>query len=342
VRSRLREGVGGLEPPLQSDADMVVLDMVVLMLARRMWLVNALAAAVCATLLGHAAGGWVRGGLPRPPPPLRSPAPASAIPADRIAPEAIAARNIFCSTCAPPGQPAADTGSDGSPRRTQLPLSLVAVNLIATSWARAERGNPTAATTDSGGPASSVTLRHVLSQQVGVFSLGGSVLGAVITRISEERIELERDGAREFLDFSAAMLPEPDPPSAAPAPPAGDALGALLQRGIRQTGEHAYEIDRAALQELTSNLNGIARTARLLPEMLGGRPAGFRVIDLQPGSPLTRIGLDRGDVLTAINGLELTSVEKTMEVYLKLKSASQLSLTLDRGGRQLIKQIHVR
>jgi general secretion pathway protein C len=267
----------------------------------RPWLGDLVGVGVCAAVLGHAGALGVRGG----PAPKTGGAPAEALTEaahPRPSPEAIAVRNIFCSACRPPGE-ANDILADPGRRRTALPLALIAVNFV--FGPRQE-------------PRGLVTLRNAETGLVGVFHQGASVLGALITDIHPGGIDLQNADAAEFLDFF--------PEAAAPVAPA------TTDRGIRKIAEGRYEIDRAALEAVMGDLNQLARTVRALPELKAGRPAGFRLVEIRLESPLARLGLRRGDVITSINGLELTSVEKAMELYLKLKSASHLSITLDRGG----------
>jgi general secretion pathway protein C len=279
--------------------------------------------AACVAVLGHAAAGWVAGALPHAPPALRRARPQAPVRA-APAPEPIAARNVFCSSCAPPAPAGDPPAAGGSPRRTPLPLLLVAINHIA------RRGRAP----------SSVTLRHLPTQQVGLFTLGSQVQGATITAILPHRIDLEHDGRREYLDFSPAdpgdaVAASPTPAAPPASTPARDPLAEALRHGIRQTGATSYEVDRAALELALGNLAQLARITRVVPELAGARPAGFRVADARAGTPLARLGVATGDLLTSINGLELTSVEQAMSLYLKLKTAGHLALSLQRGGRPL-------
>ena len=58
--------------------------------------------------------------------------------------------------------------------------------------------------------------------------------------------------------------------------------------------------------------------------------------------PFGLIGLQNGDVISAINGLEMTSPDKALEVYTKLKSASHLSVGLERNGQKITKDYSIR
>ena len=54
------------------------------------------------------------------------------------------------------------------------------------------------------------------------------------------------------------------------------------------------------------------RAARIVPETRDGKPAGFRLFSVRPDGPFAKIGLQNGDVISAINGLEMTSPDKAL------------------------------
>ena len=52
--------------------------------------------------------------------------------------------------------------------------------------------------------------------------------------------------------------------------------------------------------------------------------------------------MQNGDIISSINGMEITSPEKALEVYSKLKSASHLSLGMERNGQKVTKDYSIR
>ena len=278
---------------------------------RALLLLDVLCVGACAALLGHAATLTLRGAPVAMRPPIR--AVAEHVAPSRPEPEAIARRNVFCSTCPVPGD-AHGRLTVVERQRSRLPLVLVAINFVA--------GAPSQRQVMA-------TVRHVETGSIGVFQEGARILGARITAVRTDGVDLDNDGVPEFLD----LLPGSGPAARPVAP---------VQNGVRQTAPHQYEIDRVALEEALGNLNQLARSVRVVPELKAGRPAGFRVVDIRAGSLLSGLGLLRGDVLHSINGLELTSVEKAMEVYLKLKAAGHLALVVERGGVMTTLQYAVR
>ena len=46
-----------------------------------------------------------------------------------------------------------------------------------------------------------------------------------------------------------------------------------------------------------------------------------------------KLGLNNGDTLHTVNGFELTSADKALEVYTKLRDATELTFELTRRGQ---------
>ena len=306
------------------------------LLRKYLWIVDLVAIGLCAMFLGRAAASMVESkyllsiAMPRPAPRVAH------AETDVVYPKAIddvIKRNVFCSTCPPIiANPVEATAPIGNPEpvKTSLPLQVLAVNYVAPPW---------------GFEHASATLRDTETKFVGAFRPGDHVRGATITGIDETRVHLDNVGKPEFIDLlepEANAAATTTAPVAAAAPAGGDAFSQALDRGIKKTGDNTYEIQRATLESVLGNMSLLARSARIVPEMRDGKAAGFRLYSVRPEGPFAKIGMQNGDVLSAINGLEITSPEKALEVYSKLKSASHLSLGLERNGQRLTKDYSIR
>ena len=72
-----------------------------------------------------------------------------------------------------------------------------------------------------------------------------------------------------------------------------------------------------------------------LRELSGGKPVGFKLFSIKPGSLYSKIGLQNGDVINRINGFEMSSHEKGLEVYQKLKDSSSVTVDIKRRGKPM-------
>ena len=103
-----------------------------------------------------------------------------------------------------------------------------------------------------------------------------------------------------------------------------------LGNGIRATGENDYEIPRTEIDRTLANLNDVAMQARIVPAFKDGQAQGFKLFSIRPDSIYSKIGVQNGDVIKRINGFELNSPEKALEVYTKLKEASRIEIDIER------------
>jgi general secretion pathway protein C len=71
-----------------------------------------------------------------------------------------------------------------------------------------------------------------------------------------------------------------------------------------------------------------------VPAVKDGKPDGFKLYAIRPSSVYSKLGLQNGDTLQSINGFDLTSADKALEVYTKLREATSLQVTVTRRGKQ--------
>jgi len=309
------------------------------LLRKYLWALDLAVVALCATFLGNAASSAVESkvvaSIPAPRPMAskpRRPEPTAA--ASSKQPEGILKRNIFCSTCPPiieephPDGGVPENPGAAEPVKTQLPLALLAVMY---------------APPPNGIKWSIAVIRDTELKSIGPHPVGGKVHGATIIEILETRIYLDNAGKTEYLDLFEKPAP-PTPPAAAAASAAGgtDPLSIEMDKGIKKTGENSFEIQRGTLESVLGNMSLLSRSARIVPEMRDGKAAGFRLYAVKPDGPFAKIGMQNGDVISSINGLEITSPEKALEVYAKLKSASHLSLGMESNGKKVTQDYNIR
>lgn len=103
--------------------------------------------------------------------------------------------------------------------------------------------------------------------------------------------------------------------------------------GIEMTAPNTYNIARTELDKYLSNINDVLTQARAVPHFENGQPAGYKLIQIVPGSVYEKLGLKNGDVLAGVNGEAITDPSRAFELLNQLKTASQLELTVKRDGR---------
>lgn len=103
--------------------------------------------------------------------------------------------------------------------------------------------------------------------------------------------------------------------------------------GVTKLSDSDYRVERAEVDRTLANLNEVATQARIVPSFKNGKSNGFKLFSIKPGSIYSKIGLQNGDVIQKINGYDMNSPDRALEVYTKLRDATSLTIELQRRGQ---------
>jgi general secretion pathway protein C len=153
------------------------------------------------------------------------------------------------------------------------------------------------------------------------YAIGDEVTSGVLLKaIFPDRVVLSRGGRLETLRLdkdkpSTAVAGEFSPAGGPPAP------GAESLAQVRN--------------EMLSNPAKAQDFIRIQPAPApgGGGQIGYRIYPGRDRSVFNDAGLHPGDVVTAINGTELTDPARSLQLLSELSQANQLSLQIQRGGQ---------
>jgi general secretion pathway protein C len=240
------------------------------------------------------------------------------------------ARNMFCSDCTPPVSTVATNTDPSSIQITSLPLVLLATMV---------------------GPVedqSYATIVNTDSQKQGAYSVGDPIPGASgkLKAIKFKYVDFENNGHIERIVLAGATPPAT--PVAVAETPAStgdegkDDLQASIDNGIKKIDDNTFEIDKALVDKVLANPMAVAKGARIVPAVKNGKPDGFKLYAIRPSSVYSKLGLTNGDTLQSINGFELTSADKALEVYTKLREATSLEMEVLRRGKPVTLKYTIR
>jgi general secretion pathway protein C len=260
-------------------------------------------------------------GPSRPRKVLPPPTPARSKDAD-----VVVSRNMFCSTCEPPKPPEGpDPDPSGRPPNTSLPLIL-------------------SATVVASVPSfSSATIINTASFKSGSYGVDDEIpdAGPIVVILPKhvdfrnkstnrvERVELGGIPQTPAVAVAAPLTPPPPPVEANPE----SELASAVDKGVKKIDDTHYEIDRSLVDKILGDPSVVMRQARIVPSIVNGKPNGFKMYAIRPNSVFAKIGMQNGDTITSINGFDMTSPDKALEVYTKVRSASNLSIAIIRRGQ---------
>ena len=135
--------------------------------------------------------------------------------------------------------------------------------------------------------------------------------------------------ARSF-DDAPTPVPVYPPPVQTPDP---DPVPIV---GIAKVDDTDYTVQRAAVDRILADPTTVAKGARVVPSIKNGVPNGFKLYAIRPGSVYAALGFNNGDTITSINGHDMSSLDKALEIYQQLRNASSLDVSISRRGQDLV------
>lgn len=150
------------------------------------------------------------------------------------------------------------------------------------------------------------------------YAIGAQVIPDVeLKAIFADRVVLSRKGALETLRLdknapsrATAARPEDTSPSSA-------AMASLT------------DIRSQVLADPTKAANYL----RVQPANVNGQLRGYRVYPGRERDAFQQLGLRPGDLVTAVNGVELNDPQKALQMLSQLSQASLVEVTIQRGGQ---------
>lgn len=310
-------------------------------LKKNFWLVVLPLVGIAATLNAQAIAQFVGIGLAPSDKALAAPPPVGRVPpappgsARSTSADPILARNPFDHTTgplkAPPVDEAASEGT-AAPPDTSDPWNAPAcdgVKVLIIAAARDE--NWSLAALQTSGDSKTVLRRR-----------GGEIGGKTVHYVGWDRVWLNSGGAlcqaSLFDKKEVASAPAPAATPSTPQPTSrrgAPALDESIRKGIVKTGATEYNIDRGVVDKILENQADLMRQARIVPEQENGKVVGIRLFGVRQDTLLGVLGMENGDRLQTINGFDMSSPEKALEAYARLRTADKLTVQVNRRGQNL-------
>ncbi len=189
------------------------------------------------------------------------------------------------------------------------------------------------------------SVQDITTLRTNTYMVHDQIQGAEVITIERLRVIVVNNNRREFIDGTPGDGTAVAPPPIAAVPVAkneGAPPSVALGAGVKQLSDNDYEIPRAEIDKTLSNLNDVAMQARIVPAFKDGQAQGFKLFSIRPDSIYTKIGIQNGDVIKRINGFDLNSPEKALEIYSKLKESSRIDIEVERNGAAVKKTYNVR
>ena len=154
--------------------------------------------------------------------------------------------------------------------------------------------------------------------------------GGVIEEIARNLIKI-RNRDQSLTTLMLIQEDQPGSNTATTAPRPSQNTGTTGD-DIKQIDDGHWVVPRDTAEKTRANLAVEMRLAQLQPRITDGKTDGFMIRRLRRNSILTKLGLQRGDVIMEVNNMTLDSPETALQIFQQLREARQISVGIERKG----------
>ena len=149
-----------------------------------------------------------------------------------------------------------------------------------------------------------------------------------VAKILADRVVLDNGGKYELLILFDKSAISSKPLQAATVEPPSRRLD---RRGNREVTEMA----QAYRQRLYTNPQSLSDVVKIAAVRQDGQLRGYRVSAGKDRKQFENMGFQANDIVTGVNGIELTDPGKAMELYRIMRNAGEASFNVLRGDQEL-------
>jgi general secretion pathway protein C len=178
-----------------------------------------------------------------------------------------------------------------------------------------------------------------------IYRVGDSVQEAEIRQILRGKVILRHGEKDEIL-----LMVEGDKKDESAKPKTAaraDRRRSRLQTGIptrtsppekvSETGaikEETISISQDVLQNSMNDINDLMTQVRVRPYFRRGKSEGLIVSQIRADSVFANLGLMNGDIISSVNGKQISTPEEAFGFYNSLKSGGEISIEITRRGKK--------
>jgi general secretion pathway protein C len=145
-----------------------------------------------------------------------------------------------------------------------------------------------------------------------------------IIEIGREGIVIRQGDQEELLELAVMLSEKP----ASPQSPSVGALKPTSGMPLRKV------LDRREVDQAMNDLPKLLSQARAVPYLVNGSMSGFRLDFIAPASFYDKIGLQYGDVLQQVNGVEIRDPATMLTLFQQLRNEQTVKLDVLRNNQR--------
>ena len=125
------------------------------------------------------------------------------------------------------------------------------------------------------------------------------------------------------------------------ARPAAPEREDLFAGSITEIDATHHVLTRALVDKIVADPRPLARGARIVPSIKDGKANGFKLYAIRPSSFYARVGFRNGDTVHAVNGIDLTTPDRALDAYDKVRLADRIEFEITRRGQPAVIVIEI-
>lgn len=153
-----------------------------------------------------------------------------------------------------------------------------------------------------------------------------------ISEIRNNGIVIRQGDQQEMLELSTGQPDKPATPQVASTGPAAALSGGQIKKVL----------DRREVEQAMNDLPKLLSQARAVPVLTNGTMTGFRLDYIAPTSFYEKIGLQHGDVLKQVNGVEIKDPGTMLSLFQQLRNEKSVKLDLVRNNQRTTMMFEIR
>jgi len=173
------------------------------------------------------------------------------------------------------------------------------------------------------GEKSTVIIEDLTKGTRGVYRLRDIIKGFTITKIVKDSATLTKKDQELVLRLAKS--------------------GVLMQPGSlsRKVGEDSWLVSGDKLTDVVSNINQYVGQVFAYQHRENGKPAGFKIRHIKEGNDFEKMGIEDGDIIKKVNGLEINALSDVLTSVYKLsdETSFQMEVTRDNQTKTLNYQL---
>ena len=158
-------------------------------------------------------------------------------------------------------------------------------------------------------------IEDLTKSRMSAYRVGDTISGAKLLNIQRGKVTLEIDGQKGVLLLTASE-----------------------EKAITRVSPTKMVVSKkGVISEIGGDLNEAFNAAKIQPhlDLANGKFSGFKVDNIQKGSIVEEAGIQNGDIIKAVNGQQLGSLQKALQVLRKARNQSQITVDLIRRNQQI-------